>query len=206
MKKILNVIASPRGEASFSNKLGDALIEKIKTENPGSETLIRDLNRLPMPHYDASHLDAFFTAAEKHTEIQKQATKLSDELIDELFSADIIIINTPIWNFSIPSVLKAWIDQISRAGITFKYTEKGPIGLIAGKKVYLAIASGAVFSEGPYKAYDFVDSYLKAFLSFIGLTDVTTYRVEGLSIPGIKDHAFEKALASIEPIQVHANS
>jgi FMN-dependent NADH-azoreductase len=201
MKKILNIISSPREDASYSNKLGSAIIEKIKTEYPGSEITTRDLSNFSIPHYNTSHLDAFFTPLENHTEAQKQSTKLSDELINELFAADIIVINTPMWNFSIPSVLKAWIDQISRAGITFKYTENGPVGLITGKKIYLAIASGAVFSEGPYKAYDFVDPYLKAFLSFMGLTDVTTYRVEGLSIPGIQDTAFEKAIKSIEEVQ-----
>ena len=201
MKKILNIIASPKGEASYSNKLGNAILEKIKTEYPGSKITTRDLNTSSIPHYNTSHLDAFFTPPENHTETQMQATKLSDELINELFEADIIVINTPIWNFSIPSALKAWVDQISRAGITFKYTENGPVGLITGKKVYVAIASGAVFSEGPYKAYDFVAPYLKAFLSFMGLTDITTYRVEGLSIPGIQDTAFEKAIKSIEEIQ-----
>ncbi|MES2763262.1 MAG: NAD(P)H-dependent oxidoreductase [Bacteroidota bacterium] len=200
MKKILNIISSPRGESSYSNKLGNAIIEKIKTDYPESEIVTRDLNKFPFPHYNTSHLEAFFTPPENHTEIHKQSTKLSDEVINELFTADIIVINVPTWNFSVPSVLKAWIDQISRAGITFKYTENGPIGLITGKKVYLSIASGAVFSEGPYKAYDFVEPYLKAFLSFMGLTDVTTYRVEGLSIPVIQDIAFEKALTSIEEI------
>jgi len=197
MKKILNIISSPRGEASFSNKLGNAIIEKIKTEHPGTEIITRDLTKFPFPHYDTSHLEAFFTPKEKHTEIHKQSTKLSDEVINELFETDIIVINVPMWNFSIPSVLKAWIDQISRAGITFKYSEKGPIGLITGKKVYVAIASGAVYSEGQYKANDFIEPYLKALLGFLGMTDLTTYRVEGLSIPGIQDLAFEKALRSI---------
>jgi FMN-dependent NADH-azoreductase len=200
MKKVLNIISSPRQEASQSNKLGNAIIEKIKTDHPGSEIKTRDLNNFPLPHYNNSHLEAFFTPLENHTEMHKASTKISDELIKELFETDIIVINVPTWNFSIPSVLKAWIDQISRAGITFKYTEKGPVGLLTGKKVYLSIASGAVFSDGPYKAYDFVDPYLRAFLSFMGLTDVTTYRVEGLSVPGVQDTAFEKALSSLETI------
>ena len=201
MKKILNIISSPKGEASYSNKLGNAIIEKIKNENPGSEVITKDLSKFPFPHFDASHLEAFFTPAEKQTETHKQSVKLSNEAINELFEADIIVINIPTWNFSIPSVLKAWIDQISRAGMTFKYTETGPVGLITGKKVYVAIASGAVFSEGPYKAYDFVEPYLKALLGFLGLTDVTVYRVEGLSIPGVQDTAFEKAIKSIEEVQ-----
>jgi FMN-dependent NADH-azoreductase len=204
MKKILNIISSPRGEASYSNKLGNAIMEKIGTEYPGSEIITRDLTKSPFPHIDASHLEAFFTPKENHTEKHIQSTKLSDEAINEILEADIIVINVPMWNFSIPSVLKAWVDQISRAGITFKYSEKGPVGLIAGKKIYVAIASGAVYSEGQYKVNDFIESYLKTILGFLGMTDLTVYRVEGLSIPGIQNTAFEKALKSIEETQVAA--
>jgi len=95
------------------------------------------------------------------------------------------------------SALKAWIDHVARAGVTFRYTEHGPEGLIKGKKVYIAMSAGGVYSEGPYQPYDFVTPYLKAVLGFMGMTDLTIYRAEGVNIPGIKEYALEKAIDSI---------
>jgi FMN-dependent NADH-azoreductase len=136
--------------------------------------------------------------------MHKKSTELSDEVIKEIFDADIIVINVPMWNFSIPSSLKAYIDQIARAGITFKFGENGPIGLIPDKKVYVAIASGGLYSVEPYKSKDFVVPYLTTVLDFLGLRDITVLRVEGLSLPGIQETAFEKALQSIENLELVA--
>jgi FMN-dependent NADH-azoreductase len=111
--------------------------------------------------------------------------------------ADMIVIGAPLYNFGISSALKAWIDHIARAGLTFHYTEHGSEGLVKGKKVYLAIAMGGVYSEGPMQAYDFVTPYLKAVLGFIGMTDITVFRAEGTAIPGLKETALEKAIAAI---------
>ncbi|MEP6676825.1 MAG: NAD(P)H-dependent oxidoreductase [Ferruginibacter sp.] len=197
MKKVLNIISSPRGEASYSIKLSNAIVEKIKTAYPGSEVKTHDLTHSPFPHLEESHLTSFFTPKENLSAINKEAIKHSDEAISEINDADIIVIGAPLYNFSIHSTLKAWIDHISRSGITFKYSDKGPEGLVKNKKVYLAIASGGVYSEGPMKAYDFVEPYLKTFLGFIGMTDVTTIRVEGLSIPVVQDNALQKAIDSI---------
>ena len=108
--------------------------------------------------------------------------------------ADVLVIGVPMYNFSVPSTLKAWIDHIMRAGVTFKYDEKGPKGLVQGKKVYLAVASGGIYSEGPMKAYDFVTPYLQTVLGFIGLTDITIIRAEGTSIPDKKEFALETAM------------
>lgn len=104
----------------------------------------------------------------------------------------------PLYNFSIPATLKAWIDQIARAGETFPYADGAPKGLLTGKKVYLAIASGAVYSEGLYKDYDFTESYLRAVLGFMGLTDITVFRTEGTMIPGLKETALPKAVATVD--------
>ena len=204
MKKILNIISSPRGEFSFSNKLGNALIEKIKTEYPDAEVTTRDLTEHFFPHVHASQLEAFFTPTDKQTDSQKESVRLSNEVINEVFDADIIVINVPTYNFSIPSSVKAWIDQIVRAGITFKYDESGPTGFVTGKKAYVAVSSGAIFSEGPFKANDFVEPYLKTVLGFIGITDMTFFRVEGMGIPGISETAMEKALQSVERFQLSA--
>jgi FMN-dependent NADH-azoreductase len=102
------------------------------------------------------------------------------------------------YNFSIHSSLKAWVDPIVRAGVTFRYSENGPEGLIKNKKAYIVIASGGVYSEGMLKGHDFIEPYLKAILNFIGITDITVVRVEGLAVPSLKDTALEKAIESIQ--------
>ena len=197
MTKVLNIITSPRGAASYSNKLGSAVIEKIKTEYPGVEVITRDLSSSPLPQLNAAYIEAFSTPLANHTALHKQATQASDEAIKQLLDVDVIVMNVAMWNFGIPSSLKAWIDQIARVGITFNYSEKGVVGLIPNKKVFVAMASGGVYTTAPYHTSDFVDPYLKFMLNFLGITDITTHRVEGLGIPGIKDTAFEKALKSI---------
>jgi FMN-dependent NADH-azoreductase len=129
----------------------------------------------------------------------REAIRHSDEAISEVQNADIIVIGTPMYNFSVPSALKAWIDHLVRIGKTFRYNEQGiPEPMVHGKKVYLAISTGGVYSDGPMKGYDFVDPYLRAVLGFIGLTDVTTYRAEGTAIPGAKEAAVQKAIDAVE--------
>jgi FMN-dependent NADH-azoreductase len=143
------------------------------------------------------HINSFFTPAENHTPQLAEAVQHSNESIAELKAADAIVIGVPMYNFGIHSTLKAWIDHVARAGQTFSYSENGPEGLVKGKKVYLAISSGGVYSDGPMKAYDFTESYLRSVLGFLGMVDVTVYRVEGLSLPNLKDEALDKAVAAI---------
>lgn len=200
---ILHVISSPRKAASYSIQLGNALVEELQTANPGSTVTVRDLTNKPFPHLEEVHLQSFFTPAENHTPEQQEAIRHSTEALAELMAADVVVIGAPLYNFGVSSTLKAWIDHISRAGITFRYTANGPEGLVKGKKVYLAVASGAVYSEGPYASYDFVAPYLKAVLGFLGMTDVEVARVEGTSIPELKDGAMEKALASVSIPPAH---
>jgi len=198
MKKILHIISSPRGDVSFSIKLGNAIIEKIRAAYPGSTVKESNLLKKHFPHLEEAHLTSFYTPAESRTPENLAAVKHSDEAIQDIFDADIIVIGAPLYNFSIHSTLKAWIDHICRAGVTFKYDENGPEGLIKGKKVYIALSSGAIYSDGPMKGYDFVAPYLKALLGFIGMTDITVFRVEGSSYPGMADTALEKGINSIE--------
>ncbi|HEY8958316.1 FMN-dependent NADH-azoreductase, partial [Chitinophaga sp.] len=110
---------------------------------------------------------------------------------------DIVVIAVPVYNFNIPSALKAWIDHVVRAGRTFSYGADGPKGLLKDKKIYLAIASGGVYSDGPLKAIDYTEPYLKTVFGFIGLHDVTTFRVEGVSSPELKETALQKGLESV---------
>ncbi|MDB5118200.1 MAG: azoR [Mucilaginibacter sp.] len=197
MKKILHIISSPRGDASLSIKLGNAIIEKIKTAYPGSTVKESNLVKKQFPHLEEAHITSFFTPAENRTPENIAAIKHSDDAIHEIADADIIVIGAPLYNFSIHSTLKAWIDHVVRAGVTFKYDENGPEGLIKNKKVYIALASGGIYTEGPMQSLNFVEPYLKTILGFIGLTDITVFRVEGSSIPGIKDTALEKGIGSI---------
>ncbi|OKS87359.1 FMN-dependent NADH-azoreductase [Mucilaginibacter polytrichastri] len=197
MKKILHIISSPKGDASFSIKLGNAIIAKVKEANPGSTVTETNLVTKRFPHLEEAHLTSFYTPAEQHTPELAEAIKHSDEAIAEIMEADVIVIDAPLYNFGIPSALKAWIDHIARAGVTFKYDENGPEGLVKGKKVYIALASGAIYSNGPMQGYDFVAPYLKSVLGFMGMTDLTVFRVEGSAYPNLKDTALQTAIASI---------
>lgn len=197
MKNILVVESSQSGEASFSRKLTREIVGRLIEKNPGIEVRTHDLAAKPFPHLTGAHLGAFFTAPDKHTDAQKQLVSHSEEAIADIMAADAIVIGVSMYNLSIPSVLKAWIDHVSRAGRTFRYGANGPEGLVKGKKVYLAIASGGVYSQGPSKSYDFSEPYLRAALGFLGMTDVTVFRVEGVAIPGLKETALDRAFESV---------
>ncbi|NIF04795.1 FMN-dependent NADH-azoreductase [Chryseobacterium sp. Tr-659] len=197
MKQVLHIISSPRSEASVSKKLGNAVVEKISAKYPDSVFKRRDLANPLFPHLEESHINAFFTPAEHRTSEQLESIALSDTVIAELQEADIIIIEAPLYNFSITSTLKSWLDHVARAGVTFRYSENGPEGMIKNKKVYLAFSSGGVYSEGERQAYDFVVPYLKQTLGFLGMMDISVVRAEGLSVPVIQETALQKGIESI---------
>ncbi|MGY3212248.1 FMN-dependent NADH-azoreductase [Mucilaginibacter sp. HD30] len=197
MKKILHIISSPRGEASFSIKLGNAIVEKIKKAHPGSAVTEVNLDQQNFPHLEEAHITSFFTPVESRSVALQEAVKHSDEAINAIQEADIIVIGAPMYNYSIPSSLKAWLDHIIRAGVTFRYDANGLHGLLENKKVYIAESTGGIYSEGPMQGNDFVAPYLKTVLGHIGLTDLTVFRVEGTSLPNVKDIALEKGIASI---------
>src|SRR5690554_760669 len=196
--KILRLITSFKGKDSQSFQLGNAIVEKIKTEHPETGVTVRDLTKNEMPHLNEVHFTSFITPAENLSRELKNAVPFSDEAVKELMVSDIIVIDVPMYNFTIPSSLKAWIDHVVRTDITFRYTENGVEGLVKNKTVYLAISSGGVYSDGPMKDFDFTEKYLKNILGFIGLTDIHTFRVEGVAIPGIKETAMSRAVQSIE--------
>ena len=197
MKKILNVISSARGAASNSTQLVNAIAEKLTAQYPGSTVKLRDLVEHHYPHLEESHLNAFFAPAETASPEDQKAAQHSNEAIQEVLEADIIVIGVPIYNFNIPSALKAWLDHLVRAGKTFSYQTGRPEGLVKDKKVYLAIASGGVYSDGPMKSYDFAEPYLRMILGFIGITDITTFRVEGTNMPDLKETALQKGIESV---------
>lgn len=197
MKKILSIVSSIKGEQSFSIKLSNAIIERLQSAYPDSTVAIRDLTKKPLPHLEGTHLASFYTPQEVRTAEQHEAVVYSDEAIQELLEADIIVIGVPLYNFGPPSTLKAWIDHIARAGITFSYSETGPKGLVADKKVYLALASGGIYSEGPRKEFDSTEPFLRNSLGFLGITDITAFRVEGVVMPDFAESALPKAVGKV---------
>ncbi|HEY4111619.1 FMN-dependent NADH-azoreductase [Puia sp.] len=197
MKKILHIVSSPRGGASYSIQLGEAIIAKLLAAHPGSTVKTVNLVNIHWPHLEEAHLASFYTPLDKYTEQDRAAVRHSDEAIRDIQDADILVIGAPMYNFNIHSSLKAWIDHIVRGGKTFSVTDTGAVGLVKGKKVYIAFSSGYVYSEGPMKPMDYMEPYLRTILGFIGLKDITVFRVEGTSIPDLKDGAMDRAVANI---------
>ncbi|TDO20801.1 FMN-dependent NADH-azoreductase [Pedobacter duraquae] len=198
MSRILNIISSPRGAASNSIKLADAIIDRLKEQDPAAFVQVHDLTNKPFPHLEEAHLNAFFTPVENHTDSDKEAIKHSNDAIKEIMDADVLVIGAPMYNFGISSVLKSWFDHIARAGITFKYTAEGPVGLLTGKKAYVAVTTGGVYSSGPATGFDFVTPYIKTMLGFIGITDVTIVRAEGFAVAELQQTALDKGIDSIQ--------
>jgi len=182
MTTILHINSSIRSAGSVSRQLSSEFVSKWKAANPGDVVIERDLASNPVPHLTEQMMGAFFTPADQRSPEQARTIELADGLVQELFRADVVVLGAPMYNFSISSALKAWIDHVTRAGLTFSYAEAGPVGLVTGKKVYLFTASGGVYSEGPAQAMNFQESYLRAVLGFIGLTDITVVRAEGLAM------------------------
>lgn len=197
MKKIIHITSSTNGENSFSTQLGKAIIEKIQTQYPDSEITNRDLIADPAPYVSAEHVAAFFTPEDLHTMEMIESASYSKTAVNELLESDILVISAPLINLSIPAQLKSWIDHITRSGQTFRYSEAGPEGLVRGKKVFLALSGGSVYSEGMMKDYDNMVPYLKVILGFLGMTDLTVYWAEGTAIPHLKETALERAIESI---------
>ncbi|UOQ71412.1 FMN-dependent NADH-azoreductase [Hymenobacter cellulosilyticus] len=195
--QILHIISSARGAESFSTRLGQGIIDKLLAAQPGSTVVVRNVATQPFPHLEEAHLQAYFTPAEGRSPEQQQAVRHSDEAIAQVMAADVLVIGVPFYNFTIASSLKAWLDHLTRAGITFRYTATGPEGLITGKKVYLAVASGGIYSEGPQQPYDFAVPYLRWMLSFLGLTDITVARAEGVKLPEFQATALQKGIDSV---------
>ena len=192
IKNILRIDSSARGNASVSRQLGDELEARLLARHPGAGVTRLDLAG-GVPHIDADWVAASFTPAE--TRDQAQAVRLagSDAAIAALAAADAVVLTVPIYNFSIPSVLKAWIDHLCRAGVTFRYTADGPVGLLADRPVSLVMATGGVTLGSPA---DFASGYLRHVLGFIGLHDVRLVAAEGVARD--PDAARDRALEQIE--------
>jgi FMN-dependent NADH-azoreductase len=200
MSRILLITSSPRID-SYSTRVGRELAGHLAALEPGSTITVRDLTLEPLPHIDDTFAAARNLPAENLTDAQRAALALSDKLLAELFAADRIVIAAGMINFGIPSSLKAYIDYIVRPGVTFRYSEKGPQGLVTGKKIYLVVARGGIYSDGPMQQYNFQDPYLRASLGFLGMTDVEVIAVEGVAFgPDAANKAVAAALARASAI------
>lgn len=193
MSSILLVRGSTRGDDSISGKVAKTLADGLAV---GGTLVERNLTADPLPHIGTDFSAAIRLAPEARTPAQAEAIATSDKEVDELLKADAIVISTGFVNFGITSSLKAWIDHIARAGRTFNYTENGPVGLVKGKKAYIVIASGGIYSSGPAASLDFVEPYLRSVLGFIGISEVEVIRVEGVAYgPEAAEKAISEAMA-----------
>jgi FMN-dependent NADH-azoreductase len=198
MKNILLINSSPRGDASHSGKVANELVAQLKAKSKGATVTSRDLTTDALPHIDDAFITGRTLESDKRSKAQNEAMALSDKLIAELKAADIIVIASPMINFGVATTLKAWFDYVLRAGATFKYSEKGPEGLVTGKNVYVVQARGGVYSHGPAKAADFQEPYIRHLLGFIGITDVNFVLVEGVAYgPDAAAKAEKAAIDSI---------
>jgi len=175
MCNILYVSSSPRGGASYSNRVAARVIDELRQANPQSTLTVRELAREPLPHIDADFVAATRNAAGPSTDKQRAILAKSDALVDELLAADIVVIAAPMINFSVSTTLKSWFDHVARAGRTFSYSETGPKGLVTGKRVIVVSASGGIYS-GENAAFDFQVPWLRNMLGFLGMTDVEVIR------------------------------
>jgi FMN-dependent NADH-azoreductase len=183
MSNVLLITSSPRGEGSLSSKLARDLAGRLVDGTPGATLTARDLGAEPEAHVDGAFLAAVFAPDRSQLpSAQRAAAEHADTLIDELIAADTIVIGSPMINFGLSTQLKAWFDHVLRAGRTFRYTPAGAEGLVKGKKAYVVVARGSIYSEGALKALDFQEPHLRTLLGFIGITDVEFIRIEGVAI------------------------
>ena len=198
MKTLLQLNTSLFGAEGQSSRLAGAFVTRWQEQNPQAEVIVRDLSTDTPPHLTAQAFGAFVAKAKDRTPEQQTVVDYSDALIDELARADVIVLGLPLYNFGIPSALKAYLDHIARAGVTFKYTADGSIGLLTGKKVYVFAARGGRYSG---TALDTQTAYIRSFFAFLGMSDVEFVFAEGLAISeASKEAALAHAHQTIEAL------
>jgi FMN-dependent NADH-azoreductase len=193
---LLQINASLHTSNGHSSKLADQFVAAFQQNHPGTKILRRDVAAADsVPHLNSERFGALIARPEERTVTQHAVVAYSDNLIDELKRADVIVLGLPMYNFGVPSQLKAYFDHIARVGITFKYTDKGPVGLLTGKRAYVFAARGGLYVGTPL---DTQTSYVRDFLRFLGIADVEFVYAEGLNIsPQSKEAGLAKALAEI---------
>ena len=190
--KILQIKSSVFSDHGQSSRLADDFVALLRQQHPGAQVVERDLVADPVPHLDGARAGAFFAKPEERSAAQNALIAYSDSLIEELRRADVLVLGLPMYNFGVPSQLKAWFDHIARAGETFKYTDQGPVGLMSGKKAYVFAARG-----GQYGPEHSQTEFVRQFLGFIGITDVEFVYAEGLAIsPESRNNSLAAARAA----------
>lgn len=175
---ILHITSSIRGDASESTRVSQQIVDKLIAANPGASVVRRDLGAAPLPLLDGPTLGALFTPGEQRSAERTVRVEKDDALILEAQAADVIVLGAPMYNFAMPVQLKSWFDAVLRAGVTFRYTETGPVGLLTNKKVYVATARGGVYAE----AQDPQVPQMRALLNFVGLSDQTFIYSSGMAM------------------------
>jgi len=192
--KLLHIDSSVLSGNSVSRQLTRNVVDQWVRANPEIEVTYRDLAVRAPDHLSADILGAHSTAPEQRSSAQREELAFGDSLLEEFLAADVIVLGAPMYNFSIPSQLKAWLDRVMVSGRTFKYTESGPVGLAGGKKAVIVSSRGGIYSEGsPAHVMDHQESYLQTVLSFVGIDDVTVVRAEGVNMKEKREQAMADA-------------
>ncbi|WP_405118630.1 FMN-dependent NADH-azoreductase [Pseudomonas leptonychotis] len=181
MANVLVIESSARQQGSVSRQLTAQFIANWSAANPADSIKVRDLAVDQVPHLDANLLGGWMTPALQQSEAEQAALALSNRLTDELLAADVLVLAAPMYNFTIPSTLKAWLDHVLRAGVTFKYSETGPQGLLSGKRAFVLTARGGIYAGS---GLDHQEPYLRQALAFVGIHDVSFIHAEGLNLGG----------------------
>jgi FMN-dependent NADH-azoreductase len=199
MQHILAINSSVAGEGSASRLLVEETVDRLRAAARGASVTWRDVGASPVPHLTPATLAG--VRGEPATAAELATRALSDALIAELRAADTIVMGVPMYNFSVPTGLRAWFDHVLRAGETFRYSSAGPEGLLGGKRVIVIEARGGYYSEGPAQAFDFQEPYLRHLFAFVGITDVEFVRVEKMGFgPEAQTAAVADARTRLEDI------
>ena len=198
MSNVLIIESSARQQVSFSRQLTQQFVSQWQAAHPADQVTLRDLALNPVPHLDANLLGGWMKPEAQRNADEQSSLQRSNELTDELLAADVLMLAAPMYNFAIPSTLKAWLDHVLRAGVTFKYTETGPQGLLTGKKAYVLTARGGLYAGS---TSDHQEPYLRQVLAFVGIHDVTFIHAEGMNLGGdFQEKGLNQAKASLSAI------
>ena len=181
MSRVLIIESSARQQDSVSRQLTQTFIKQWQAAHPKDEITVRDLAVNPVPHLDINLLGGWMKPADQRSDIEQVSLERSNQLTDELLAADVLVMAAPMYNFAIPSTLKAWLDHVLRAGVTFKYTATGPQGLLTGKRAFVLTARGGIHTGA---SSDHQEPYLRQVMGFIGIHDVTFIHAEGVNLGG----------------------
>jgi FMN-dependent NADH-azoreductase len=209
MKTLLQLNTSMFADSGQSTQLAERFVAGWRKANPAAKLVVRDIGREPVPHLTAERFGAFLSKPEDRTDAERAIVAFSDALIDELKRADVIVVGLPMYNFGVPSSLKAYFDHVARAGVTFRYTPQGPEGLLTGKRAYVFATRGGAYAGTPL---DTQSAYVRDFLRFIGVDDVEFAYAEGLNMGAerkqaalsVAHEAIDRITAAPQPMPIAA--